>query len=612
MENQTFECTEEQTFQYQSTLPSLPVPPLSESLEKYINAVKPFVNETELRRTQEIVKNFQHGIGKELQRKLLERARTKRNWLEEWWLKSAYLEVRTPSQLFVNFGGAAPYIEHYWPAKEGTQLERIGIALWHILQFWDLIRTERLAVHKSENTPLDMDQFRMLYCTCKIPGITRDSIVSYFKTESEGKCPSHLVFMCRGRIFTFDAVHDKRIITAPELQRQLTYIRRRCDSEPEGPGVAALTSEERTHWAKVREYLINLDPKNLSVLEKIQSSLLVVSLDDASPYATPEDYTQISLEALSGNPTVRWGDKSYNLLCFSNGTFGSNCDHAPYDAMVLVAMCHYSDQQIKASEGKWKGSDVVRDIPWPEELIFTLDEKLLDDIENAKQQYYEKASDLQLVSYAITSIGKAYIKKLRLHPDTFVQLALQLAFFRLHGRPGCCYETATTRRFYHGRTETMRPCTVEVVEFCMAMLDPAVDFGRRRRLMLSAFEKHNKLMNECQNGKGFDRHLLGLFLIAKEAGLPVPELYTDPAYTKSGGGGNFILSTSLVGYTAVHGGVVPMVPHGYGFFYRIRDDRIVVTCTAWKSCPETDAEQLYWHVVQSCQEMVQIMAAPRL
>lgn len=43
--------------------------------------------------------------------------------------------------------------------------------------------------------------------------------------------------------------------------------------------------------------------------------------------------------------------------------------------------------------------------------------------------------------------------------------------------------------------------------------------------------------------------------------------------SSSGGGGNFILSSSLVGYTTVLGGVAPMVHHGYGFFYRIRDDR---------------------------------------
>lgn len=61
--------------------------------------------------------------------------------LEEWWLDAAYLEVRIPSQLNVNFGGPAPYLEHCWPPEEGTQLQRASISTWHTLQYWDLIRT---------------------------------------------------------------------------------------------------------------------------------------------------------------------------------------------------------------------------------------------------------------------------------------------------------------------------------------------------------------------------------------------------------------------------------------------------------------------------------------
>ena len=41
----------------------------------------------------------------------------------------------------------------------------------------------------------------------------------------------------------------------------------------------------------------------------------------------------------------------------------------------------------------------------------------------------------------------------------------------------------------------------------------------------------------------------------------------------SGGGGNFVLSTSLVGYLRIQGVMAPMVHNGYGFFYHIRDDR---------------------------------------
>ncbi|XP_041104760.1 peroxisomal carnitine O-octanoyltransferase-like [Polyodon spathula] len=490
MENQVFESTAERTFQYQNSLPPLPLPSFEESLHKYLDAVKPFSSKEDFKKTSELVKDFGRGVGKELHQKLLKRARVKRNWLEEWWLNSAYLEVRIPSQLNMNFGGPAPYLEHYWPPKAGTQLERTSIAVWNTLLYWDLIRTERLAVHKTGSSPLDMDQFRYLYCTCKVPGVTRDAIINYFKTESEGRCPSHLVVMCRGRIFAFDALHEDQILSPPELLRQLAVIRPRCDNEPNGVGLPTLTTEERTRWAQARQYLIELDPKNLTLLETIQSSLFVVSLDDVTPYSTPDNYTQMASVALTGDPTIRWGDKSYNFLCYADGSFGSNCDHAPFDAMVIVSMCYYIDQKLKANEGRWEGSQVVRDIAQPEELVFAVDEKVLQDIEIAKLQYHDKAQDLQVVSCAFTSFGKAAVKKKKVHPDTFVQLALQLSYYRLHGKPGSCYETATTRQFYHGRTETMRPCTEESVMWCKAMLDPALNARKRRQRLLSAVAKH--------------------------------------------------------------------------------------------------------------------------
>lgn len=396
------------------------------------------------------------------------------------------------------------------------------------------------------------------------------------------------------------------------LCRQLSYVKDCCEGEPEGDGVSALTSDERTRWAKAREYLISIDPHNKTILETIQSSLFVISLDETKPYSSPENYTNVTLESLIGNPTIRWGDKSYNSIVFSDGTFGSTCDHAPFDGMVLVSMCWYIDQQVKATEGKWKGPGTVRPMPLPEELVFTLDQKVRSDISHAKQQYLETTKDLQVVCYAFTGFGKAAIKQKKLHPDTFIQLAMQLAYYKIHKRPGSCYETAMTRKFYHGRTETMRSCTQEAVNWCKAMTDPKCNIDVKRKAMLLAFNKHNKLMAEAQEGKGFDRHLFGLYLLAKEEGLPTPDLFMDPLYAKSGSGGNFVLSSSLVGYTTVLGAVAPMVHHGYGFFYRIRDDRIVISLSAWKSYRQTDAVTLFNNFSNTLHEMFHLATTSQL
>jgi len=72
-----------------------------------------------------------------------------------------------------------------------------------------------------------------------------------------------------------------------------------------------------------------------------------------------------------------------------------------------------------------------------------------------------------------------------------------------------------TCRFYHGRTETCRTCTPELVEFCRAAIerksnsDPHVC-----SLLKKANDKFIYLMKECKNNRGCDRHLFGLAIAA--------------------------------------------------------------------------------------------------
>ena len=68
---------------YQSSLPKLPVPPLQQSLKKYLKAVQPLVNDEEFKKTCRIVEEFgmKNGIGEELQKALEDRAKTHDNWV---------------------------------------------------------------------------------------------------------------------------------------------------------------------------------------------------------------------------------------------------------------------------------------------------------------------------------------------------------------------------------------------------------------------------------------------------------------------------------------------------------------------------------------------------
>ena len=53
-------------------------------------------------------------------------------------------------------------------------------------------------------------------------------------------------------------------------------------------------------------------------------------------------------------------------------------------------------------------------------------------------------------------------------PDAFIQLALQLAYFKdSDGKCALTYESSMTRLYLHGRTETVRSLTQEVKEFVL-------------------------------------------------------------------------------------------------------------------------------------------------
>lgn len=67
----------------ENSLPKLPVPPLQQTMDKYLKAVEPLVDKEEFENTQQIVKDFRKpgGIGELLQKELEGFARNKDNWV---------------------------------------------------------------------------------------------------------------------------------------------------------------------------------------------------------------------------------------------------------------------------------------------------------------------------------------------------------------------------------------------------------------------------------------------------------------------------------------------------------------------------------------------------
>ncbi|XP_059155406.1 peroxisomal carnitine O-octanoyltransferase-like [Physella acuta] len=576
----------ERTFQYNKDLLTLPVPDLSNTLKKYLQSVKPLVTEDEYKKTEFIVQQFASGEGKYLHEKLKEKAKNKRNWLELWWEDAAYLELRLQRPL-MNMAGPAPYSLDVWPAEPGSQIPRAALITYYILKFWEMCRKETYRPMKdNKGRPLCMYQFRRIFNTCAVPGVQKDKLVEYFQTDSEGSCPSHLLVMSKGHMYSFDVLDEKgEILTVPELQALLQQIRDHSSTLGPADGINFMTSEERTTWARARSHLVALNPKNYQVIEQIQTSVFALWLEDG--YAGDE--TDLANKSLLGPAENRWFDKSISMGVYENGLFISNADHTPAEGIMMVYVTSYVHLKLRECQGKWQGSSQIRKLKQPELLQFVIDDFLRKEIEAAKKNY-AKLSQIATAELRVYSkYGKQYCKEKNVHPDALCQLAMQLAYYRTYRRLAPTYETAPIKQFYHGRTETMRTCTSEVKQWCEAMLDPSAKPQDKLKTFLTALKKHVNDFNEACELKGCDRHLLGLYLVAKEENLPVPMIYQDPSYSKSGGGGNFILSTSCLGFTTVIGGVLPMCENCIGTFYRINDDRLSFYVTTWNADKDTSS-----------------------
>ena len=67
-------------------------------------------------------------------------------------------------------------------------------------------------------------------------------------------------------------------------------------------------------------------------------------------------------------------------------------------------------------------------------------------------------------------------------------MAIQLAFYRLHKKCVLTYESATTRLYYEGRTETIRPVSDDSVAFVKSFDDPTVSRDEVKKMLAKAIE----------------------------------------------------------------------------------------------------------------------------
>lgn len=98
--------------------------------------------------------------------------------------------------------------------------------------------------------------------------------------------------------------------------------------------------------------------------------------------------------------------------------------------------------------------------------------------------------------------GKNQCKKLGVSPDAVMQLAFQLALYVLEGKSVPTYESCSTAAYKHGRTETIRSCTLETKAICIALTQKQSEISKSelKKMILDCSKAHNVLTREAVMG----------------------------------------------------------------------------------------------------------------
>ncbi|XP_061028584.1 carnitine O-palmitoyltransferase 1, brain isoform isoform X3 [Eubalaena glacialis] len=542
-------------FSYQRSLPRQPVPSVQDTVRKYLESVRPVLSDEDFDWTAALAREFLRLQASLLQWYLQLKSWWASNYVSDWWEEFVYLRSRNSLMVNSNYY----MMDFLYVTPTPVQAARAGNAVHALLLYRHrLNRQEILPTLLMGMRPLCSAQYEKIFNTTRIPGVHKDHIRHLRDSR-------HVAVFHRGRFFRVGTHSQSGLLSPRALEQQFQRIL--DDPSPACPHeehLAALTAAPRDMWAQVRR---SLKTQAQEALEAVEGAAFFVSLDSEPAGLTRED-PAASLDAyahalLAGRGHDRWFDKSFSLIVFSNGKLGLSVEHSWADCPISGHMWEFTlatecFQLGYSADGHCKGHPDPS-LPQPQRLHWDLPDKIHLSISLALRGAKTLSGNIDCHVFPFSHFGKSFIKRCHLSSDSFIQMALQLAYFR--------------------------------DPQCLALFRLAVD-------------KHQALLKAAMSGQGVDRHLFALYIVSQFLHLQSP--FLDQVRSEQ-----WQLATSQIPVQQIHlfdvhsypdyvssgGGFGPADDHGYGVSYIFMgDDVITFHISSKKSSTRTDSHRLGQHI----------------
>jgi carnitine O-acetyltransferase len=426
------------------------------------------------------------------------------------------------------------------PARN-NQVTRAASLAVSALSFVRAVRKEELPPDTVKGSPLCMYQFTRLFGTARIPTESGCQIGQ----DPESK---HLVVLCRGQFYWFDVLDDNSdlIMTEKDIAINLQTI---VDDAQHTPiqeaakgALGVLSTENRKVWSGLRDVLTrDEDSNNAECLGIIDTALFILCLDYTEPTSGADlcqnvlcGTSQIEKGVQVGTCTNRWYDKLQIIVC-KNGSAGINFEHTGVDGHTVLRFASdvYTDTILRYARtingqapSLWssispdpskRDPESFGDVTTtPHKLEWDMTPELAIAVRFAETRLADLIQQNEFQTLEFTGYGKNFITAMGFSPDAFVQMAYQAAYYGLYGRLECTYEPAATKTFFHGRTEAIRPVTMESVDFVQTFWGENPP-AQKVQALKRACEKHVAITRDCAKAQGCDRHLYALFSVWQRA-----------------------------------------------------------------------------------------------
>ncbi|KAJ3739174.1 acyltransferase ChoActase/COT/CPT [Lentinula detonsa] len=516
---------------------------------------------------------FVNGIGRVCQERLHELDRNSPdNWLDDnFWLKS-YLQSRVPLLINSNWWlvfnddplhPLHPSETHRTSGFTEWQIRRAAWLVHRTLELKDKVEMQELHPVTTRTGVWIQESVSRMFNLARIPKLNCD-VLSQTSPPSD-PLSRNVVVIVNDWFYTlcvYDIARDEhehehehkstfKLIDTETFQSRLKAIVNDATTRTGcAPRIGVLSADDRDSWAFNLQHLLSISPRNIKTHEAIVKSLMCLCLDNeththtppppppppppsppppppsSSPLPLPQPSTipQTTLDAhlhairsVPSNVSNRFFDKPFSIIVDPSGRAGATGEHSPCDALVPSIVAEYAvvrcveevDVDGLSSASASSSTNTIEIEEGWSRLDWVVDEDVLKATRAARERAETNINNSDDSLLWFEEYGSDWIKSVGFSSDAYIQMAMQIAWYRTTGNFTATYETALTRMFNKGRTETIRTLSVESRAFVLAVTEN-VGSQTKYHLLRRAIQKHTSLTRDAATGRGIDRHLLGL------------------------------------------------------------------------------------------------------